>query len=470
LTELSYDSFLKLIRSLKIDLPSFEMPQLRIRDITARLPVVQGGMGVGISLSGLASAVANQGGVGVIAANGIGMIEADYFKDGRAANIRALQGEIRKARSLTNGIIGVNLMVALNDFHDLLHTAVEEKVDVLFIGAGLPIKGMPVQYIRENNVKVVPIVSTARAAELIFKMWKRMYDDVPDGVVVEGPKAGGHLGAPEEEIDAPALQLETVVPQVRETLDLYAEEFQREIPLIAGGGVFTGEDMYTVMQLGAQAVQMGTRFAATEECDAAEEFKEAFVTATQEDIGIIKSPVGLPGRALINDFLTQAAEGAHPFKCPWQCLAGCKADKANYCISIALNNARKGRLSRGFVFAGSNAHRVEAVVPVKSLVKELENGYMSALFADIKGVAGDILRRIRELREEYRTAERTARTLRERYETALAARMKSIHDGGTAAIREEYRSAAARLADLQLRLTERVYAVYTLMMHGELPG
>src|SRR6056297_4212115 len=239
MTEYTYDNFLSYIKSIKISLPSFKMPKLQIRDLTAKLPIIQGGMGVGISLSGLASAVAENGGIGVIAANGIGMTEPDYFKDGRSANIRALRKEIRKAREKTDGIIGVNIMVALNDFHELLDTAIEEKVDLIIIGAGLPIKNIPVEKIRANNVKIAPIVSTERAAALIFKMWKRIYKDVPDAVIVEGPQAGGHLGVPEDEIDDEAYKIENVVPQVSEALGPFKAEFNKEIPVIAGGGIFT---------------------------------------------------------------------------------------------------------------------------------------------------------------------------------------------------------------------------------------
>lgn len=462
----SYESFLSLIKSIKIDIPRFEIPKLRIRDLVSRFPIVQGGMGVGISLSGLASAVAEKGGVGVIAANGIGMIETDYFKDGRAANIRALRSEIRKVRARTTGPVGVNIMVALNDFHELLDTAIEEKVDLVIMGAGLPVKNIPVAKMREHNVKAVPIVSTARAADLIFKMWKKIYHDVPDAVVVEGPEAGGHLGVSEEDLDSPDFKIEKVVPEVRESLRAYEEEFHRQIPVIAAGGIFTGEDIYRIMKLGAQGVQMGTRFVATEECDADLAFKQAYVNAREEDIGIIKSPVGLPGRAIVNDFLKSAASIKKTFKCPWQCLAGCKAEGANYCISLALNNARRGKLDRGFVFVGSNAHRVREIVPVAKLMKELETGYMKALFADMRESLKGFFERIFELKEEYRRVELKAAKTKEKYEHALATRVRHAGEEGVATLREEYRKAAALLTDLQLKLTEGVFELYGILVKG----
>lgn len=461
--ELSYENFISLIKSIKIKLPRFELPKLKIQDLTARLPIVQGGMGVGISLSGLASAVAENGGIGVIAANGIGLTEPDYFKDGRAANIRALRTEIRKARANTDGIIGVNIMVALNDFHELLDTAIEEKVDLIIIGAGLPIKNIPVEKIRANNVKIAPIVSTERAASLIFKMWKRIYNDVPDAVIVEGPQAGGHLGVPEDEIDDDVHKIEAVVPQVYQALAEYKTEFRKEIPVIAAGGIFTGEDIYEIMQLGASAVQMGTRFVATDECDADIKFKEAYVAARREDIGIIKSPVGLPGRAIINSFLTKAASEKHPFKCPWRCLAGCKADDANYCISIALNNARQGKLARGFAFVGTNASRVDKIVPVSSLLAELESGYAKALFEAAKERAFDLFEHMRALKEEYSLVEKRLAEIKTEYERSLSAQIRNVKQGSAAVVRQEYKKAAARLTELRLRLTEKVFETYSVL-------
>jgi len=464
MTEFTYENFISLVKSIKIDLPKFEMPKLRIRDLTADSPVIQGGMGVGISLSGLASAVAASGGIGVIAANGIGMIETDYFKDGRAANIRALRSEIRKVRATTVGLVGVNIMVALNDFQELLNAAIEEKVDLIIMGAGLPVKNIPVEEIRKNNIKVAPIVSTARAADLIFKMWKRIYNDVPDAVIVEGPEAGGHLGVKEDEIDDPSLSIEKVVPEVRGIMDGYADEFHRDIPVVAAGGIFTGEDIYRIMKLGAQGVQMGTRFVATDECDADIRFKEAYVASRKEDIGIIKSPVGLPGRAIINEFLRDAAVKKRNFKCPWQCLAGCQAEKANYCISLALNNARRGNLARGFAFVGSNAYRVEKIVPVAELMRELETGYMQARFADMKDSLREFIEKLRGLARDYKTVEIRAAGIKKEYEQALTSRISSIGKGSIARLKTEYKKAADRLTDLQLHITEQVFAAYKILL------
>jgi nitronate monooxygenase len=262
------------------------MPELRIVDSIAKLPIFQGGMGVGISLSGLASAVANEGGIGVIAANSIGMLDPDYYASHKDANAVALRREIRKAKELSSGIMGVNIMVAVHDFHALLRVAIDEKVDLVFLGAGLPLRGIPVEDLRAAGVKLVPIVSSARAARLIFSFWVKRYADIPDAVVVEGPKAGGHLGFKEDQIKDPDFALERILPDVVALVKLYEDKFRRNIPIIAAGGVFTGTDIYRLFKLGAGGVQLGTRFVATHECDADIRFKQAYVSCREEDIVI----------------------------------------------------------------------------------------------------------------------------------------------------------------------------------------
>ncbi len=463
--EWTFSKFQGLVKSLKIQHPSFEMPKLTIRSKTTRMPIIQGGMGVGISLSSLSSAVAENGGVGVIAANGIGLIEPDYFKDGRSANIRGFRNEIRKARAKTSGIIGVNIMVALEDFNELLNTAIEERVDMVFLGAGLPIKNLPVAQMREADVQIIPIVSSARATSLIFSMWKRIYHDVPDAVVVEGPKAGGHLGFKESELEDEAYSLETVIPQVVETLKVYENEFGRKIPVIAAGGIFTGEDIYKVMKLGAHGVQMGTRFAATDECDADIRFKEAIVACKKEDIGIIKSPVGMPGRAIINKFLSDTTEKRREFNCPWQCLAGCHADEANYCISLALNNARKGNLKHGFVFVGSNAYRVNSILPVSELMGELKEQFMAALFADRREFVSDIAELISALKGEYKIAEKKIGELKGAYLKTISQIATDNLNEPIAHIRKEIEKVSHTLSDIQLTITEKVREVYGILQY-----
>lgn len=359
---------------------SGKMPSLTIGKHCASIPVIQGGMGVGISLSGLASSVAQSGGIGVIAANAVGMIDSEYFVDGKSANLRVLRNEIRKARKMSSGVLGVNIMVATNDFKELMDVSIEEKIDIMILGAGLPIKGIPVDKCRNNNVAIVPIVSSARAASLIFRSWEKKYSDIPDAVIVEGPEAGGHIGFKQEQVQNPAYSLECLVPEVLKTVHSFSDKYEKNIPVIAAGGIYTGEDIFNIMRKGASGVQMGTRFVVTDECDAHENFKKAYITSSKENLKIIKSPVGMIGRAIENDFLKKAHSGKKiKFSCPWKCLASCKAGSANYCISIALDNARRGNLEEGYAFAGSNAFRTKEIIPVKKLISILWEEYCLAV-------------------------------------------------------------------------------------------
>ena len=439
----------------------FPMPSLRIGDKTAPLAIVQGGMGVGISLSGLASAVAREGGIGVIAANAIGMIEDDYYSDPTAANVRALRREIRAARLRSAGLIGVNIMVAVNCFHELLDAAVEEKADVLFLGAGLPIKGIPVPAIRAAGVRIVPIVSSARAARLIFKAWEKAYGDIPDGVVVEGPRAGGHLGFKPEQIDDPSFELERIIPEVVEALAEFEARWGRSLPVIAAGGIFTGEDIHRFLKLGAKGVQMATRFVATHECDADISFKKAYVSCREEDIRIIRSPVGMPGRAIRGEFLEAIDRGDKKVvRCPSRCLESCGAGEARYCISEALDAARKGDLVNGFVFCGANAHRVETIVSVHQLVNGLRQGFaLAGLVAALKTEVARRREGLKVLRGEYvetmagvRAKVRTEmRRLAEGPEARYREEKARVR-GRLAEIKREYDQAKARVAELRAEL------------------
>ncbi|MFO7735718.1 MAG: nitronate monooxygenase [bacterium] len=401
-----------------------KMPSLTIGNHRASIPVIQGGMGVGISLSGLASSVAHSGGIGVIAANAVGMIDLDYFVDGKAANIRALRSEIRKARKMSSGVLGVNIMVATNDFKDLMRVSIEEKIDIMILGAGLPIKGIPVDECRKNNVAVVPIVSSARAASLIFRSWEKKYSDIPDAVIVEGPEAGGHIGFKQEQIEDPSYSLECLVPEVIETVGDFSDKYEKNIPVIAAGGIYTGEDIFNIMRKGASGVQMGTRFVVTDECDAHENFKKAYIASCKENLKIIKSPVGMIGRAIENNFLKKAHSGEKmKFACPWKCLASCKAESANYCISIALDNARRGNLEEGYAFAGSNAFRTEEIVPVKKLISTLWEEYCMAVgscWEKLNSEYARMLDNLVSLKEDYVfTVDRTVSRIKEDYESSV---------------------------------------------------
>ncbi|MEA4986987.1 MAG: nitronate monooxygenase [Anaerovorax sp.] len=351
---------------------------LKIGDLHLPTPIVQGGMGIGVSGRKLAVAVAEAGGIGVISAVGLGYVgipcEIEENKE-ESRNISILRQEIRKAKQATKGALGVNIMVAISEFAETARAAVEEGIDVIFAGAGLPLN-LPASLIEGSKTKLVPIVSSARTAKLIAKRWMSHYQYAPDGFVVEGPMAGGHLGFSKEQIDDPAYRLENLVPEVVEEAKKIEEDAKKSIPVIAAGGVYTGEDIYRMLSLGASGVQMATRFVATEECDADLAFKQAYINCTKEDIGIIESPVGLPGRAIINEFLTDAKKGLkNPKNCRRHCIKTCKEEGSPYCISSALINAVHGKIENGFAFIGANGYRVDRILTVAQLFEELEEDF-----------------------------------------------------------------------------------------------
>jgi len=355
-----------------------KLPELHIGDLTAKVPIIQGGMGVGISLSRLASAVANEGGIGVISGVFPGISEPDISTNSDEANTRILRDEIRKAKRMTSGILGVNIMVALTNFKVMSEAAIEEGIDIIFAGAGLPMQ-LPSYLKKGSKTKLVPIVSSGRAAKLICKKWLSSHDYLPDAFVVEGPMAGGHLGFKAEQLDDPAFALEGLVKDVIEAVKPFEQERNARIPVIAAGGIFTGRDIRKFLEMGAAGVQMGTRFVATHECDADEKFKQVYVNAREEDMVVIKSPVGLPGRVVRNRFIDEVEKGTKkPFRCAFQCLVTCDPKKSPYCIAQALANARKGKFGYGFAFAGKNAYRVQEIVSVKELMDTLQKEYAEA--------------------------------------------------------------------------------------------
>ena len=344
---------------------------LKLGDLLIEVPIIQGGMGVGISLSNLASAVANEGGVGVISAAGIGVIHKNLSKNYLEASILGLKEELRKAREKTKGVIGVNIMVALSNFGDLVKTAIAEKADIIFAGAGMPLN-LPSYLQKESITKLVPIVSSGRGAKLLAEKWKSIYNYLPDAFVVEGPKAGGHLGFKKEQIEDENYSLENILPEIIKEVNIIEEKYGKKIPVIAAGGIYTGEDMRKIMELGADAVQLGTRFVTTDECDASEIFKQTYIDAKEGDIEIIVSPVGMPGRVISSDFIQKIKEGKkQPKSCPYNCIKTCDIDKSPYCIVAALYSAFRGNLKNGYAFAGANAFKSDKIVPVKEVFRSL---------------------------------------------------------------------------------------------------
>ena len=355
------------------------MKKLNIGNLSISVPIVQGGMGVGISLSGLASAVANEGGVGVISSAGLGLLYRNLSKDYIQASIMGLKEELRKAREKTKGVIGVNVMVAVSNFADMVKTAIAEKADIIFSGAGLPLN-LPSFLQKDSVTKLVPIVSSARAARVIAEKWHNLYNYLPDAFVVEGPKAGGHLGFKDEQINDEHFSLEHILPEVIDEVKDIETHYGKSIPVIVAGGIYTGEDIKRFMDMGAAGVQMGTRFVTTEECDASDIFKQTYIEAKQEDIQIIKSPVGMPGRAIFSKFIQKVKEGQkQPKTCMCKCIKTCDISKSPYCIIAALYNAFKGNMDNGYAFAGANAFRATKIVSVKETFRSLLDEFNRAI-------------------------------------------------------------------------------------------
>lgn len=355
------------------------MNELRIGNLKVKTPIIQGGMGVCISLSGLAAAVANEGGIGVISSVGIGMTEPDFRKNFRDANKRALKNEIRKARLKTNGIIGVNIMLAISDYDDLLEVALKEDIDVVFIGAGLPLKrplNIKSSLLESTNTKFIPKVSSSRAAKLIFKHWSEKHNRIPDAIVVEGPLSGGHQGFKKKDLNNPEISISTIVKNTINEIDFFEQKYGIEIPVIAAGGIYSGKDIHDIMSVGAKGVKMGTRFVTTNECDASLEFKQNYISCSSNDITLIDSPVGLPGRVITNSFVRQIQAGKQkPINCSWKCLKTCDFKKVQFCIAEALFNAANGNFRNGFSFAGTTAFLANEIISVKETINQLKDEY-----------------------------------------------------------------------------------------------
>jgi NAD(P)H-dependent flavin oxidoreductase YrpB (nitropropane dioxygenase family) len=358
------------------------MKEFSIGGLRISVPIVQGGMGVGVSLSGLAAAVSNQGGVGVISSAGLGLLYRDFSKDFLEASIYGLKEELRKAKEKSLGAIGVNIMAAMTNFEDMVRTAIQEKADIIFAGAGLPLD-LPKFLKFDSTTKLVPIVSSGRAARLICSKWKANYDYLPDAFVVEGPKAGGHLGFKNTQITDQAYTLERIIPEVVAETGKIKALYNKDIPVIAAGGIYSGDDIYKIMKLGASAVQLGSRFVTTEECDASPLFKETYITATEDSVRVIQSPVGMPGRAIQNPFLDKVNNGEKmPKSCPFQCIKSCQVEKSPYCIISALYQAYKGNMKSGYAFAGTNAFRADKINTGKDVFADLKAGFENAMKSD----------------------------------------------------------------------------------------
>lgn len=349
------------------------LKSVKLKDKVLAVPIIQGGMGVGVSLSGLAGSVMKQGGMGVISAAHPGYRKETFRKDSKRANCDAIFEEVKKARAIADekGLLGINIMVASKDYETYIKAAVDAKVDAIISGAGLPVN-LP-EFVNDENILLAPIVSSGKAMKLILRMWDRRYHRIPDFVVVEGSEAGGHLGFKKEDLmENTCKSLEDIFKEVKQELVSFCEKYEKEVPVFVAGGIYTGDDIAKFIKLGASGVQMGTRFIATEECDANIKFKEAIVNCKKEDIAIVQSPTGFPGRGILNEFMVKTKErGNICVKSCLNCLTPCKPADTPYCISEALIQSVKGNLNRGLIFVGSNAYRIDKIVKVAKLMNEL---------------------------------------------------------------------------------------------------
>ncbi len=348
------------------------MKGIRIGNKESKYPIIQGGMGVGVSLHNLAGNVSKEGGIGIISTADIGYLEEDFEKNPRMANLRAIGKEIKKAREIAGNdkILGVNIMVAMKNYSEIVKECVKQKIDLIVSGAGIP-KELP-EYIKGSNTKIAPIVSSLRCCKLIVSHWIKKYQYVPDMIVIEGPEAGGHLGFKREELEEDTKpKLEDITTEVVEYVKELEKETGKEIPVISAGGIWDGKDIKRFLKLGANGVQMATRFVATKECDASMEFKKAYINAKEEDIKIIKSPVGMPGRAINNRFIKRVEKEKCKIERCYQCIKTCNVVDTPYCITRALINSVKGKVEEGLIFCGSNVSKIKEIVSVHDLMQEL---------------------------------------------------------------------------------------------------
>lgn len=347
------------------------MRMLKIGDLEVKCPIVQGGMGVGISLSGLAGAVALEGGVGVISTAQIGYREDDWDENPLEANLRAIEKEVKKAKEISKGgIIGANIMVATKFYDKYVKAAVKAGVDIIISGAGLPMN-LP-ELTKGSNVKIAPIVSSKKAANIIFRRWEKSNNRIPDAVVVEGPQAGGHLGFKSEEIEAiTEKEYKEEIKSILEYVKSYEEKYEKQIPVIVAGGIDTKEKADEMFELGAAGIQIATPFVTTKECDAHDNFKQAYINCKEEDIEIIKSPVGMPARAINNTFLKNVKAKCRiaPTKCH-QCVSTCKPNEIPYCITDALVNSVKGNTEEGLIFCGAKTYKTDKIETVKEVIRK----------------------------------------------------------------------------------------------------
>lgn len=343
---------------------------LKIGNLTAKLPIIQGGMGVGISLSSLAGAVAAEGGIGVISTAQIGFTEPEFLRTPLEANLRMVGEHIKRARKIApEGILGVNIMVATQNYARYVKEAIKSGIDLIISGAGLPTE-LP-EIAKGTKTKLIPIISSLKAAAILLKLWDRKDNTTPDAIIIEGPKAGGHLGFKSDQLQQ--IDMAVYDKEIKSIIDLmkdYEEKYGRKIPVIVAGGVQNRQDMEHYMDMGAEGIQVATKFVTTEECDADIKYKEAYINCGPEDIIIVKSPVGMPGRAIRNAFTERVSRDRIPVKRCYHCIKSCNPAETPYCITKALENAATGNLEEALIFCGANAYMEDRIRTVKDVLSD----------------------------------------------------------------------------------------------------
>ncbi len=357
---------------------------LKIGKFEIKYPIIQGGMGVGISWDQLAGTVSKEGGLGIISSVGTGYYQDEAFADKIVAgkpyealnfySKKALVEIFKNARKIcADAPLGCNVLYAINDYGRVVRDACEAGADAIITGAGLP-TNMPEFTADFPDVALIPIVSSAKALKIICKRWTQRYNRLPDAVIVEGPKSGGHQGFTYEQCFEEVYQLENLIAPIKEEIKKWGD-----FPLIAAGGIWDKKDIDKMMALGADGVQMGTRFIATHECDAHQNFKEVLLQTKEEDIKLLKSPVGYPARGVRTKLIEMVEKREGPaIKCISNCVAPChrgeEAKVVGYCIADRLSDAYLGNKETGLFFTGSNGYRINEIISVKELMHKLVYG------------------------------------------------------------------------------------------------
>ena len=336
-------------------------------------PLIQGGMGIGVSLSGLAGAVAKEGGAGTISAAQIGFLQPEFEQNPVLANLKAMEEELQKARKIApDGILGFNIMVAMNHYETYVRKAVETGADFIVSGAGLPLD-LPAM-VSDTDIAIAPIVSSARGAALILKYWEKKYHRYPDFIVIEGPEAGGHLGFSRKQLEE-KIDYDMEISEILKLVRVYEKKAERKIPVAVGGGICDKARAEHGFMLGADLIQVASRFITTKECDADSAYKDAYLKAQKEDIVLVSSPVGMPGRAIRNSFLERVEKGEvqRPQKC-FGCLKHCNPAEIPYCITEALIHAVKGDTENGLFFCGAQVFLANQIETVQDVMEDLLEG------------------------------------------------------------------------------------------------